>query len=103
MTWIHGQWAGAPPPSQHRPHRTRIPFAVARLRRFVSEPRLADAGFSREQHESAAARSRIVDRRADFCELPLPADEVTRPLIRFALDRLQRAQRSWDVVLGRQR
>lgn len=31
MTWIHGQWAGAPPPSQHRPHRTRIPFAVARL------------------------------------------------------------------------
>ena len=79
-----GSAAAFPAPSPPHPH----PLRRSEVRRFVSEPRLADAGFSREQQESAAAGSRIVDRRADLGELPLPADEVTRRLIRFALDRL---------------
>ncbi len=73
-------------PASSPPHAHRL--RGGEVRGFVSEPRLADAGFSREQHESAAAGARIVDRRADLGELPLPAYEVTRRLIRFALDRL---------------
>src|SRR5262249_10262023 len=30
MTWIHGQYTGAPPPSQYRPHATRTPRAIAK-------------------------------------------------------------------------
>src|SRR4029453_8225637 len=88
-------------PASSPPH--AHPLRRGEARRFIGEPRLADAGFSREQHESAAAGARIVDRCAYLCELPLPAYEVTRPLIRLAMDRFQNAKRSGAVVVGGQR
>jgi len=76
-------------PASSPPHGHSLRRGEARG--FVGEPCLADAGFSREQHEPAAASARIVDRHAYLCELPLPAYEVTRPLMRLALNRLQSA------------
>ena len=38
MTWIHGQYAGAPPPSQHRPHATRTPCASAKRPNSSASP-----------------------------------------------------------------
>ena len=76
-------------PASSPPHGHSLRRGEARG--LVGEPRLADAGFSREQHEAAASGARIVERHAYLCELPLPAYEVTRPLMRFALNRLQSA------------
>ena len=103
MTWIHGQWGGpaAAFPASSPPHAHCL--RGGEVRGFVGEPRLADAGFSREEHESAAAGTRIVDRRAYLCELPLSAYEKPRLLMRFTLNGYQHAKRSWLLLLDSQR
>ncbi len=58
---IHGQYAGAPPPSQHRPHAT-FRAAALRLRRdFFRQPRLADSRFS-DQAKQLTATARDAGR-----------------------------------------
>jgi len=55
--------AGAPPPSQHRPHATRIPRSVACRATSSAGHVFADAWLARNQEQPAAPGDRVVETR----------------------------------------
>jgi hypothetical protein len=73
--WIQGQKAGAPSPSQQRPHAPRL----CPSGEFLGQPRLADTRLARHDHDAALAPTGRVEALQQRGQLALASNKGRAP------------------------